>query len=177
MFRGKDHNVKMRAEQSISPEPRHVFKVSAWKTKPDADAPWWQRWFHRFVYLPFQNFSITVMKIPPAKQVIVESDAQGNVRKTFGWFEDVGIFEHEDQADAGCLTESDFYTRLPYGRLMPAESAQYENGCPTFPRKKNPKRWASPVLSLVIKDRKQEERKDKQLSGYLAQLNEILDRQ
>lgn len=167
----------MRAEQSINPEPKDVYKVSVWKTKPDAGAPWWQRWFHRYIYLPFQNFSITVVKIPPVKQVIVESDAQGNIKKTFGWFEDIGIFPHEDQADAGCLTESEFYTRLPYGRLMPQQSAQYEYGCPTFPRRKDPKKWANPVLSLVIKDRKQDERKDQQWKQYLDKLNEVLDRQ
>lgn len=176
MFQGKVHKASMQAEQSVSPEPGHVFKVSAWKTKPDLSAPWWQRWFHRFVYLPFQSFSITVMKIPPTKQVIVESDAQGNIKKTFGWFEDLGIFEHEEQADAGCLIESDFYTRLPFGRLMPAQSAQYEYGSPTFPRKKNPKKWASPVLSLVIKDRKQDERKEEQWRECIAKLNHILDR-
>lgn len=163
----------MRAEQSINSDSRDVFKVSVWKTKPDPSAPWWQRYFHRYIYLPFQNFSITVMKIPPAKQVIVESDAQGNIRKTFGWFEDIGIFEHEDQADAGCLTESEFYTRLPYGRLMPKETAQYEYGCPTFPRKKNPKRWAKPVLSLVIKDRKQDEQEQATLIEYLNKINRL----
>lgn len=166
----------MRAEQSINPEPKDVFKVSVWKTKPDSSAPWWQRYFHRFIYLPFQNFSITVMKIPPAKQVIVESDAQGNIRKTFGWFEDIGIFEHEDQANAGCLTESEFYTRLPYGRLMPEQSAQYEYGCPTFPRRKNPKRWAKPVLSLVIKDRVKEEHDQEILNKYIQRLHQALDR-
>lgn len=163
----------MRAEQSISPVPRDVFKVSVWKTKPDPSAPWWQRWFHRFVYLPFQNFSITVMKIPPVKQVAVESDAQGNIRKTFGWFEDIGIFGDEDQANAGCLIESEFYTRLPYGRLMPEASAQYEYGCPTFPRRKDPKKWCKPVLSLVIKDRRQDEQEQKTLMEYLEKINRL----
>jgi hypothetical protein len=167
----------MRSEQQLpSLEPRHVFKVSVWKTKPDASAPWWQRWFHRFVYLPFQNFSITVMKIPPVKQVVIESNSQGSTHKTFGWFEDIAIFEHEEQADAGCLTESEFYTRLPFGRLMPEESAQYEYGAPTFPRRKNPKRWAKPVLSLIIKDRKEDEKKDQTLAAALTKLNQVLDR-
>lgn len=164
----------MRAEQSLpSAAPKDVFKVSVWKTKPDAGAPWWQRWFHRLVYLPFQSFSIKVMKVPPAKQVIVESDAQGNIKQTFGWFEDLAILEHEDQADAACLTESDFYTRLPYGRLMPEQSAQYEYGAPTFPRRKNPKKWHRPVLSLIIKDRKKDEQTQRTLAEYLEKINQL----
>lgn len=167
----------MRAEQSLpASEQEHVFKVSVWKTKPDPSAPWWQQWFYRFVYLPFQNFSITVMKIPPAKQVIVESDAQGNVRKIFGWFEDLAIYPDEDQADIACLSESDFYTRLPYGRLMPEQSAQYEYGAPTFPRRKNPKKWHRPVLSLIIKDRSQDEQEKQVLAECLTELNHVLDR-
>lgn len=166
----------MRAEiQLPTPETKHVFKVSVWKTKPDANASWWQRWFYRFIYLPFQNFSITVMKIPPVKQVIVESDAQGNVRKTFGWFEDLAIVADEHQADNACLTESEFYTRLPFGRLMPEQSAQYEYGAPTFPRRKEPRKWNRPVLSLIIKDRKQEEREQDLIKRYMERLHQALD--
>ena len=164
----------MRAEHSLpSAAPKDVFKVNVWKTKPDAGAPWWQRWFHRYAYLPFQNFSITWMNIPPAKQVIVESDEKGNVRKTFCWFEDIGIYEHEDQADIACLTESDFYTRLPYGRRMPEQSAQYEYGAPTFPRRNNPREWHRPVLSLIIKDRREEEREKQVLAEYLSKISQL----
>lgn len=167
----------MRAEQRINSEPKDVFKVSEWKTELDPTEPLWRRLYYRWIHLPYLNFSFGVIKVPPAKQVIVEADKRGKVRRTFGWFEDLAILEHEDQADAACLNEHSFYTRLPYGRVMPGQSAQYEYGAPTFPRKKNPRKWAKPTLSLIIKDRKQDERKDQEWKACLAKLNEILDRQ
>jgi hypothetical protein len=62
-----------------------------------------------------------------------------------------------------------------FGRVAPHNSAQY---CGTiFPRKKkNPRRWSKPVLSLVIKDRKEEERKDRTLADTLSYLNQVLER-
>lgn len=155
-------------------EPRDVWKVSQWKWNVDAGTPWWQRWYFRFAYLPLLLFSYRVFKVPAVKEVLVESDEHGKLRHTFRWFEDEGIFDHEDQADAGCLGEHWAYCRLPYGRLMPADSAQYSG--PVFPRKQNPKKWANPQLSLVIKDRKQDELKDKNLADALSHLNQVLDR-
>jgi len=162
----------MRAEQKII--PREVFKVSQWKTALDSTEPWWRKFFHKWIYLPFQDFSFGVMKIPPVKEVTVESDGHGSVRRIFSWFEDEGIFEHEDQADYACLGEQWGYKKMPYGRLVPPESAQYSGTI--FPRKKNPRRWAKPTLSLIIKDRKQDEREHAALAECLAELNHVLDR-
>jgi hypothetical protein len=156
------------------PESRDVWKVSQWKWNLDDGAPWWQRWYFRLAYLPFLLFSYSIFKVPAVKEVLVESDAQGNVRRTFRWSEDEGIFEYEDQADAGCLGEHWGYCKLPFGRLMPPDSAQYSGTI--FPRKKNPKRWANPKLRLVIKDRVADERRDKQWAEFLSRMNQVLDR-
>lgn len=163
----------MRAEQSL-PEPKDVYKVSVWKWKPDASAPWWQRWYFRFVYLPFQNFSFGVMGIPSAKEVTVESDERGNVRRTFSWYEDIAIFEDEERADRACLDEPYGYKRQPFNRMAPRDSAQYSGT--VFPRKKDPRKWASPTLSLVIRDRKQDEQRDKQLAECLREINQVLSK-
>lgn len=163
----------MRAEQSITPEPKDCYKVSQWKWNIDESAPWWRRAFFKWIFLPFQLFSLK-LGIPTPKEVIIESDGEGRTRHTFRWFEDEGIFEHPEQADAGCLDEHWGYTKLPYGRLMPSDSAQYSGT--VFPRKKNPVKWAKPTLSLVIKDRKQDEREHEQLAACLNRLNQVLDR-
>lgn len=163
----------MRAEREVS-SPREVFKVAQWKTDIDPTEPWWRRAYHRWIYLPFQNFSFGVMGVPTVKEVTVESDANGSIKRVFSWFEDEGIFEHEDEADHACLGERWGYKKMPYGRLVPPESAQYSGT--VFPRKKNPRRWAKPTLSLIIKDRKEDERASAELAECLAELNHVLDR-
>lgn len=163
----------MRPEPHID-SPRDVYKVSQWKWNIDKTEPWWRKVFFRRVFLPFLDFSFGTMKVPIPKEVVVESDEQGRVRRTYRWFEDEGIFPDADQADAGCLAEHWGYKRMPYGRLMPAESAQYSGT--VFPRKKNPKKWANPKLALIIKDRIKEEREQQTLSNALARLNQVLDR-
>lgn len=163
----------MRAEQSITPDPKDVFKVSAWKWGIDCNSPRWRHIFFNWIFLPFLNLSFK-LGIPTPKEVLVESDERGHVRRTFRWFEDEGIFEHEEQADAGCLGEHWGYTRLPYGRLMPPDSAQYAGT--KFPRKKNPNKWVKPKLSLIIKDRVKEEQEQRTLAEYLARINQVLDR-
>src|SRR5215217_2348432 len=110
----------MRAEHTL-PEPKDVYKVIQWKQDLDPTEPWWKRAYYRYIYLPFQNFSFS-LGIPTVKEVIVESDEQGRVRRTFRWCEDQGIFDTEDQAVAGCLAERWGYTKLPYGRLVPTNS-------------------------------------------------------
>jgi hypothetical protein len=164
----------MRAEHSL-PEAKDVYKVIQWKQDIDSTEPWWKRAFHRYIYLPFQDLAFS-LGIPAVKEVTIEADEQGRIRRTFRWCEDQGIFETEEQADAGCLTERWGYTKLPYGRLVPADSAQYDGGT-TYPRKKNPKRWTKPTLSLIVKDRIKEEREQQSLSTALARLNQVLDRQ
>ncbi|HTG95790.1 MAG TPA: hypothetical protein VL866_24530 [Pyrinomonadaceae bacterium] len=162
----------MRPEPSIE-QPRDVYKVSQWKWNLDGSAPRWRKLFFNWIFLPFLNFSFS-LGIPTPKEAVIESDENGNTRKTYRWFEDEGIFEDADQADAGCLAEHWGYCRLPLGRLMPPDSAQYSGTI--FPRKKNPNRWAKPTLSLVIKDRKQEEQQEQTLATTLARLNQVLDR-
>jgi hypothetical protein len=164
----------MRAERSI-PQPRDVFKVIQWKDNIDPTEPWWKRAYFRYLFLPFQNFSFK-LGIPAVKEVTVESDEKGNVRRTFRWCEDQGVFDTEEQADAGCLAERWGYTKLPYGRLVPPDSAQYDGGT-IYPRKKNPKRWTQPTLSLIVKDRIKEEHEQQALSTALTRLNQVLDRQ
>lgn len=164
----------MRVEQSINPEPRDVYKVSVWKWGIDKGSPRWKQLYFKWVFLSFLDFSHK-LGIPSPKEVVVESDQQGNIRRIFRWFEDEGIFESAEQADLGCLEEHWGYTPLPYGRLMPPGSGQY--GGTVFPRKKDGShKWAKPKFPFVIKDRKQDEQKDQTLAVALAKLNQILDR-
>lgn len=160
----------MRAERTIE-QPREVWKVSQWKHDVDISEPRWKRAFFRYIFLPFLDMSFR-LGIPAIKEVIIEADEKGRVRRTFRWFEDQGIFESEDQAINGCLGQRWGYARLPFGRLMPPESAQY--GGMIFPHKKDPKKWAKPTLSLIIKDRKEDECKDKALAECLNQINQVL---
>lgn len=163
----------MSAEPSHVPEIRDVYKVSQWKWNVDEGSPWWRKVYYNYIFLPFLNFSFGKMKVPAPKEVMVESDEHGRIRRTFRWFEDEGIFPEADMADAGCLGEHWGYCKLPYGRLMPPDSAQYSGTI--FPRKKNPRKWHKPALSLVIKDRSQEEREQEILKEYLDRLNKALD--
>lgn len=170
----------MRAERSIveqpQPEARDVWKVAQWKWGIDAGSPWWKRLYFKYVFLPFQSFSFR-LGIPTPKEVEVTADEHGRVRRVFRWWEDEGIFECEEQADAGCLEQHWGYVRLPYGRLMPPDSGQYAGT--VFPRKRSPSeshQWAKPKSTFVIKDRKQDERKDETLAVALAKLNQVLDR-
>lgn len=162
----------MRAEGHLS-KPKTIWKVSVWKDDIDPASPWWRRAYFKYVYLPFIDLSFR-LGIPKTKEVIVESDDQGRVRRTYQWFEDVGSFDTEEQADAACLTERYGYKEQPHGQLGPYESAQFKGT--TFPRKKNPRKWAKPVLSLVIKDRKADEQERATLAQCLQALNQELDR-
>lgn len=162
----------MQAQQSITPL-KDVWKVSAWKWGIDKGAPRWRYLFFHWVFLPFLDFSFK-LGIPTPKEREVESDEHGNTRVTYRWFEDEGIFPDPDQAEAGCLEEHWGYTCLPFGRLMPPESAQY--GRTTFPRKKKGSRkWGALKFPFLIKDRKAEEQREKTLADYLARLNQVLD--
>lgn len=163
----------MQAEHSIATETKEVWKVSQWKWNIDKGSPRWKHLFFNWIYLPFQNFSFK-LGIPAPKEVLVESDQCGNVRRLFRWFEDEGIFEHEDQADAGCLDEHWGYCPLPYGRLMVPGSGQYSGT--VFPRKKHPRKWSKRVFPFIIKDRKQDEQKDQTLAETLERLNQVLER-
>lgn len=163
----------MQAQQSVLPSVKDVYKVAAWKWGVDAGSPRWRQLFFQWIFLPFLDLAFK-LGIPTPKEVIIESDESGKTRRTYRWWEDVGIFEHEDQADAGCLDEHTGYTMLPYGRSMPPNSAQY--GGTVFPRKKKGSRkWARPKFPFVIKDRKQEEQQQQTLAEYIAELHRVLD--
>lgn len=164
----------MRAEEHLTPKIKTDWKVSVWKDDIDPAYPRWKKFYFKHVYLRFLNFSFW-LGIPKTKEVIVESDEHGNVKRTFQWFEDIGSFDTEDQADAACLTDRYGYMEIPHGQSAPFESAQFKGT--VFPRKKSPKKWANPVLSLVVKDRKQDEHRDRQWKECVAKLNEVLDRQ
>lgn len=162
----------MRSEQRIQ-QPREVFKVSEWKWGIDEGSPWWRRFYFKYVFLRLLDFSFGVMKVPTPKGVEIKSDDKGKITRRYFWFEDIAILDDEDKADAACLTEHAGYKRMLYGQVAPSESAQYSGT--VFPRKKNPRKWSQPTLSLVIKDRKQEERQQQTLAEYIAQLHRVLD--
>lgn len=143
-----------------------IYAVKQWKETLDPTAPWWQRWWHRFVYRPFNEFSLRVMKVPPDNHVTIDGS-----KISFSLVEDAGFFASEHEADIACLTERDSYQRYTFGRLYPRGSGQH-TGPVIFPRAKNPRKRAKPILGMVIKPRKEEE----QVMEKLAILNEILDR-
>lgn len=169
----------MRAERSIteqsSPDIRDVYKVAQWKWGIDEGSPWWKRFYFKYIFLTFLSWSFQ-LGIPTPKEVEVTSDEHGRVKRVFRWWEDEGIFECEEQADAGCLEQHWGYVKLPLGRLMPPDSAQYAGT--VFPRKKDPKKalqWAKPKSTFVIKDRAKEEREQQEWQECLRRLNQALD--
>lgn len=162
----------MVAAERPSPQEK-CFQVEQWKWGIDAGAPRWKRLFFNWVFLPFLGFSYK-LGIPTPTERIIESDEEGNVRVIHRWFEVEGIFEHEDQADAGCLDEHWGYTQLPYGRLMPPGSGQA--GGTIFPRKKKgARKWARPRFPFLIKPIAKEEQDQETIKSALARLNKILD--
>lgn len=171
----------MSAERSTTEQPRpelgDLFKVAQWKWNIDKGSPRWKQLFFKYVFLPFQSFSFQI-GIPTPKEVEVQYDERQRViKRTFRWWEDEGIFDDPDQADAGCLAEHWGYTNLPHGRLMPSGSGTY--GVTIFPRKQNPKKslqWAKPKSAFVIKDRKKAEQQQQKLASYIAELHRVLDK-
>jgi hypothetical protein len=153
-----------------------IYAVKLWKDTLDPSAKWWQRWFHRFIYLPFNEFSLKVVKIPPATSVTIEGD-----KVTFSWVEDGGFFGSEHEADQACLTERTSYQAQTYGRVFPTDSAQCV-GPTIFPRSKRPLKRANPIFEMMIKSRTedrraQQEREEEraQLKECLTQINQVLD--
>lgn len=126
-----------------------IYMVAQWKDELDPVAPWWQRWFYRFVYVPFNEIALRVFKIPRATEVLIEGQ-----RVSFRWWEVEGFFASEDEADVGCLSERWSYKDYPFGRLMTPESGQYGRG-PIFPRAKNPRKRERPILDHSIVPRRE----------------------
>lgn len=148
------------------PEPDDgIYTVKQWKETLDPGAPWWQRWYHRFVYRPFNEFSLRVMKVPPDNHITID----GN-KVSFSLVEDGGFFASEHEADLACLSERDSYQQYTFGRLYPRGSGQHI-GPVIFPRAKNPRKRADPVLRMLIKPCKVEE----QMRQELAKISKTLD--
>lgn len=143
-----------------------IYAVRHWKETLDPSAKWWQRWFHRFLYKPFNEFALKVIKIPPATSITVEGG-----RVTFSIVEDGGYFGSEYEADLACTSERHSYQQMVYGRIYPVESAQVI-GPTIFPRARNPRKRAKPILEMVIKPRTE----DEEMRREIARLHEILDR-
>jgi hypothetical protein len=147
-----------------------IYAVRQWKTTLDPNAKWWQKLFHRFVYKPFNEFSLKVVKIPPATSVTIDGS-----KVTFTWLEDAGFFASEDEADIACLTDRYSYQQVTYGRAFPVDSAQCL-GSTIFPRAARPRKRANPILEMIIKPRKEDDRERQRLAQTLAELNQVLDR-
>lgn len=164
----------MQPERRAQPSTDDLYLVIQWKDRPDKEAPWWQHWYYDHVYVPFLRFSFNHFKVPRAKQVSVTADEQGRVTTVYSWFENGGIYDTPEQAETACIEEFDGYKNVPHNRCAPRDSAEY--GTVVFPRSKKPRRWAKRTMSLVVKDRKEDEQKDRTLAQALERLNQVLDR-
>jgi hypothetical protein len=147
-----------------------VWMVAHWKWDLDPSTPWYRRFFFKYVFRPFIHFSWNVMKIPCPKGIEIDGKKQ-----TVLWFENGGFFSSEDQADLACISNWHGYKDVPLDRSFPLESAQYSSL--VFPRQKDSRQHRkSPTFNLVIKDRVEDERRNKTLADTLAYLNQVLDR-
>lgn len=147
-----------------------VWMVAQWKWDLDPSTPWYRRLFLKFVFRPFIHFSWNVMKVPCPKGMQIDGRKQ-----TILWFENGGFFTSEEQAEIACVNYFDGYKDVPLDRQFPPESAQYSSL--VFPRQNNPRQHRkAPTFSLVLKDRKEDEKKDQTLTLALTRLNQVLDR-
>ena len=152
----------MRPEHAVSVE--QIWKVSLWKYEPDAAARWWQRKFYHWIFVPFLRASFNYVKVPPPKGAVIEGK-----KTTLFWFEDIGNYDSEDQADIACIGENHCYKPQPFNKTMPDPSAQYSDF--TFPRRKNPRPRPEPVLDLLITPRQ----RHSVLQREVKRLNQVLD--
>lgn len=147
-----------------------IWMVAHWKWELDPATAWFRKAFFKYVFRPFIHFSWRVVKIPCPKGIVVEGK-----KVTIFWFENGGFFSSEDQAELACIGKWHGYKDVPLDRCFPPESAQYSSL--VFPRQRSSRQHRkAPTFSLVLKDRKQEEREQQTLAASLARLNEILDR-
>lgn len=128
------------AEQRIE---REVWPVRARKYGVDDRSPWWQRWYFKWTYIPFLRFSFKVMKIPAMKEITIDGKTI-----TFSWWEDQGVFETREQAEAACLGPMWSYKKLPLNRLLAKESSHY-NGGDIYPRADKPLRYVEPSFEVM----------------------------
>lgn len=164
----------MQPGRHSQPGTNDLYLVIQWKDRPDAREPWWVHWFYDHIHVPYLRFVFKHLRIPRSKQVSVTADEKGRVTTVFSTFENGGVYDTPEQADVACVDEFDGYKNIPRNRCAPRDSAEY--GTVVFPRSKNPKRWSKPTMSLVVKDRKEDEQKDRTLADALARLNQVLDR-
>lgn len=157
----------MSAQRLPQPDDA-IYAVRQWKQTLDPSVKWWQRWFHRLVYVPVNEFALKVVKLPPATSVTIDGS-----KVTFSWLEDGGFFTSEHEADLACLTERYSYQRLTYGRAFPADSAQCA-GPTIFPRAENPRKRAAPILEMVITPRKEITKSLSTLKQETNKLSEVL---
>ena len=141
-----------------------VHHVSQRKYNIDSRSPWWTRLFFRWIYLPFNRFAFTKLGIPALDEVEINGK-----KLTFCWYEDEGVFEDADQADAACLGEFWRVKRMDFNRVYPPETAQ-RNGH-RYPRAKKPDRHLKPTFELALIPRKEQEA----IRSEIARLSEILD--
>lgn len=142
----------MQTEPYLEPD---VYPVSAWKRGIDQGSPWWKQWYFDWVYMPFVRFSFKYFHVPAPKQAEVEARVEtlpdGVITTitttTFSWFEDQGIFDSPERAEAACLEPSWGYKPMPLNRLLPRESVKY--GGKIYPRADKPLRHAYPNYELV----------------------------
>lgn len=123
-------------------EPKLVWPVRARKYGLDDRSPWWQRWYFKWIYLPFLRFSFKRMKIPAVKELTIDGK-----RMTFCWWEDQGVFETREQAEAACLGPMWSYKKLPLNRLLAKESSNYDGE--VYPRADKPLRYVEPSFEVM----------------------------
>jgi hypothetical protein len=157
-------------EQNVIPErltesSEVIYHVGQRKYNIDARCPWWQRWFFRCAYLPFNRFAFKCFQIPAMDEVEINGK-----RLTFCWYEDQGVFDDEHQAENACQGEFWRVKPLLKNRIYPAGTAQHISH--RYPRD----RYAKRTFALIVKDRKEDEKERSTLAECLRELNHTLDR-
>jgi hypothetical protein len=155
--------------EQITQPSEVVYHVGQRKYNIDARCPWWQQWFFRHIYLPFNRFAFKYVHIPAMDEVEINGK-----RLTFCWYEDEGVFDDEHQADNAC--QGEFWRVKPIlkNRVYPARTAQRTGH--RYPRAGKPDRYTKRTFALIVKDRKQDEQERSTLAETLSQLNQVLDR-
>lgn len=153
----------------IAGEVKNVYCVTQRKYSIDQHSPWWQRWFFRWVYLPFVRFAFKRMSIPAVDAIEIE----GKVERLC-WNEIQGIFTDKDKADLSCMGQFWCVRPIPLDLPLPDDTAQY--GGHYYPRADRPDRFGKPSFRLVTKDRVKEQRDQEIIGKYIARLNQALDR-
>lgn len=142
----------MSSPRPLPDTDSEICMVVQWKDVVNESSPWWRRLYYRTIYKWFMEFSLKVMKIPNPTEVTIDGK---QVR--FSWLEHQGFFDSEDAADLACLGPRWGYKRIIFGRAFPKESGQYDSPW-IYPRAKNPRKRAKPILKMIITPRETTER-------------------